>query len=385
MEVLKDYSWLRGVNHYICDEATTRQQLSYGKRVNLNSIRIWLVAEEWAENPKGFCDELRNYIRICYDCGYTVMPILLNGNRFKTEYVEEENMKFLDEYVTYVVNEIKDEEGLLMWDIMNEPSYNPWLLEKGISEEELNYRTERIWDFVRHYCKLVKELDPKTATTVGHTRGYEIEYTADDVDVFSFHDYSSTKAKCMNNYATADALSKKYGKPVIQTETGCLARCNPYDMALEVCEHFNMGWMLFELMIHDRCDTEHGIFYPDGTVRDPATIAAMFGCYRNRGESIIVPLPNREGAANNCVNAIKKALSEYTEDCFDYRRSNADELLNVCEKAANLLECCDMIPMAYPPTAKINRYRAMENPPIDEIRVLAFELAKTLKEICQIL
>jgi hypothetical protein len=44
-----------------------------------------------------------------------------------------------------------------------------------------------------------------------------------------------------------------------------------------------------------------------------------------------------------------------------------------------------MIPMAYPPTAKINRYRAMENPPLDEIRVLAFELAKTLKEICQIL
>ena len=82
---------------------------------------------------------------------------------------------------------------------------------------------------------------------------------------------------------------------------------------------------------------------------------------------------------------IKKALSEYTEDCFDYRRSNVDELLNVCEKAANLLECCDMIPMAYPPTAKINRYRAMENPPLDEIRVLAFELAKTLKEICQIL
>ena len=79
MEVLKDYSWLRGVNHYICDEATTRQQLSYGKRVNLNSIRIWLVAEEWAENPKAFCDELRNYIRICYDCGYTVMPILLKN------------------------------------------------------------------------------------------------------------------------------------------------------------------------------------------------------------------------------------------------------------------------------------------------------------------
>jgi hypothetical protein len=33
-------------------------------------------------------------------------------------------------YVKAVVQALKDEPGLLMWDLMNEPSYNDW--QKGI-------------------------------------------------------------------------------------------------------------------------------------------------------------------------------------------------------------------------------------------------------------
>ena len=172
----------------------------------------------------------------------------------------------------------------------------------------------------------------------------------------------------------------------MQTETGCLARCNPYDMALQACEEYKMGWIIFNLMIQGRCDTEHGVFYPDGTVRDPATISAMMGCYRSRDlDTIIVPIPNREGQAQRCVDDIKKALTEYTQDAFDYRPSDADQLLTACERAANLLECCDMIPMACPPTARIAAWRKMEKPPLAEIRRLAYDLANQLKEVCELL
>ena len=386
MEPLKDYSWLRGVNHGMLDEETTRKYLEYGKRVGLNSVRFWLNPVQWEKDPKGYCEDIRAYIRTCNDCGYKAMPILLNGNGFKAESLEEDQMKRLDEYVTYMVNELKDEDGLLMWDIMNEPAYNPLLLQKDITAEEKERRLERIISFLKHYCHLVKELDPKNATTVGHHVARHIEYTADDVDVFSFHDYSWTKESCMNHFALADSIGKKYGKPVIQTETGCLARCNPYDMVLEAAQRFNMGWMLFNLIISGYNNTIHGIFYPDGTVRDPATIAAMFGCFRNRGSSIVVPLPNREGAANRCIEEAKSLLNDYTrENIFNYKASRTEDLLNSCEKMANLLECCDMVPMAYPPTATINRYRAMENPPANEIRKLAFDLAEKLKEVCCIL
>ena len=112
----------------------------------------------------------------------------------------------------------------------------------------------------------------------------------------------------------------------------------------------------------------------------------MMGCYRCRDlDTIIVPIPNREGQAQRCINDIKKALTEYTQDAFDYRPSDTDQLLTACERAANLLECCDMIPMACPPTARIFSWRKMEKPPLAEIRRLAYDLANQLKDVCEIL
>ena len=99
----------------------------------------------------------------------------------------------------------------------------------------------------------------------------------------------------------------------------------------------------------------------------------------------MLPIPNREGAAGRAGEMIKNALTEYTCDGFDYRPSDKKKLLEACEYAAYLLEGCDMIPMAYPPTAKIAKFRRDVDTPLLEIRQFAFELAKELKEICQIL
>lgn len=384
MEILNDYSWVRGVNHYMSSGEQLKKELGYGKRVNLNSVRFWLDYRSYAADKTGYIERVVRYTRECYECGYRVMPIIWNGNMLDPHMIDEENYPAGDEYASAIVNALKDEPGLLMWDIMNEPSCNDWIFgEKDHEIQKAKY--EKMWGFVRRYCAFVKNLDHKNAITVGHTTAVDIEPTADSVDVLSFHDYNGTSRSIDANYSLADSLSKKYGKPVLQTETGCLARANPYDMALAACQKYNMGWFVYELIIHGRCDSEHGVFYPDGTVRDPATIAAMMGCFRNRGEGIVLPIPNREGAADRAVEMIKNALTEYTCDGFDYRPSDKEKLLEACEYAAYLLEGCDMIPMAYPPTAKIAKFRRDVDTPLLEIRQFAFELAKELKEICQIL
>ena len=71
-----------------------------------------------------------------------------------------------------------------------------------------------------------------------------------------------------DNFKLAKEWGEKLGIQVINTETGCLARANSYEMALEACQEFGIGWFLFELMIHGRCIDEHGIFYADGTIID---------------------------------------------------------------------------------------------------------------------
>ncbi len=78
----------------------------------------------------------------------------------------------------------------------------------------------------------------------------------------------------------------------MDTETGCVARANPYDVTLEEHMKGKMGWYMWELMITKRWGNVHGVFYPDGTVRDPSIAAAMlpgfFGivgmmlCWRRR-------------------------------------------------------------------------------------------------------
>ena len=381
-----DYSWIRGVNHSITTDAgKLKRELSYGRRVHLNALRFWLSFNLWKTNPGKYEENLRTFVQRAKGQGYFSMPILFNGNGHPETMLEAPDWNAYGEYAAAIVSTLKDEPGLLMWDVMNEPTCNSWV-GKAADQAERERRKDRTWAFLRWACAHVRKLDPGSPITVGYTTAKEALPTVEEVDVISFHDYSPTRAVQEANFALADSLGKKYGKPVIQTETGCLARANPYDMALEACQRYKMGWFVFNLMIRGRCDSEHGVFYPDGTVRDPATIAAMMGCFRSRDTEVIIPgLANREGAAKRAVAKIRKALTEYTEDAFDYRPSSAKELLDASEYAANLLECCDLTPMAVPPTARIAAWRKMKKPPLAELRRFAYGLACQLSDDCQLL
>jgi len=173
-------------------------------------------------------------------------------------------------------------------------------------------------------------------------------------------------------------LSQKYGKPVINNETGCLCRSNPYDMAVETADRYGIGWYLFELMIEEEggmWSKVHGIVYPDGTVRDPSIVAAILGFFRNRNETAIQSDVNQEGHADKAIAAARDALE---------KRAGAEELLEAAENVANLLEAGELVPMAVPPTARIAAYRRSEKKDIREIRSFLYNLVCRLKEGCDI-
>ena len=389
---LPDCAGLRGVNYYPfpTDEARLRRELAFGRRVNLNALRVWLDFHTWERHGDDYLRRLRESVRTAFDCGYRTMPILFNGNGENSAAIPAEKRPAMERYVRETVAALKDEPGLLLWDAMNEPLCC-WWIDGCADPDEKERRKEQVWAFLRRMIPVIRECDPDHAVTVGYTTAWETEDSVGRLcDVYSFHDYSATRSRLYANFDLAAQYGEKFGVPVLQTETGCLARANPYDLVLEACAEHGIGWFVFELMIHDRCDSEHGVFYPDGTVRDPATIAAMMGCFRCRDEAVMVlPVPNREGHAVRAVEAIRKALTEYTDDAFDYRPSDIDKLLEAAEYAANLLECCDMIPMASPPSAKILSWRkrtaAGDKPPLGVVRAFAYDLAVRLKEICQIL
>ena len=380
-----DCTKIRGVCYGIRPAEAVRRELAYGTRVGLNTVRFWLSKGAYEKLGDGYVRQVVDFVRTCHSCGYRSMPILFNGNGLNPKSIQPDAYALADRFTEAIVKALKDEPGLLMFDMMNEPLCNPWISKS--EGEERKARAETTWAFLRREIDLARKIAPHCLFTVGYTTAYEIEQTtAERLDVISFHDYSASREEGRHNYARAAEWGRKLGKQVVQTETGCLARANSYEMALQLCQEHKMGWVLFNLMIEGRCIDEHGIFYPDGTIRDAGTIAAMFGCFRNRGDNcaVVPPNPNREGKADRALALIREALKEYTADAFDYRRSDKKKLLDACEVAANLLEACELVQMCDLPTTKIAAFRKDPKADLWEIRKLAYSLAKRLKEVCQI-
>jgi hypothetical protein len=382
---LKDYSFVHGVNYGMnSDQATLERDLGYARRINLNSTRIWLSYKAYEQDPQGYIAKLQNYIRTSHRMGFTTMPILFNGNTLDPAMLKPEFHAEGDAYVKAVVNAVKDEPGLLMWDVMNEPLWNDYY-NQATGDIKQQHEAE-ITAFVRYYLTYIKKIDPVNALTVGYAFSYQLEPTADLVDVLTFHDYSPTRAAVEASYKTAEEVAQKFGKPVLNSETGCIARANPYDVALQIAQQHHTGWYIFNLMIGGYWGAIHGVFYPDGTVRDPAIVAAIMGFYRNRDLNTMVrPLPNREGQAAKALQALQDALNG-DKRVFGHAPESTGKILDAAEYAANLLEAADMVPMDVPPTAQIEfwRHQPPEQRDSAAIRAFAYNLGLELKKDCQL-
>lgn len=423
-----DYSKIRGFNytqpnawndcdawsHY--DHDIVERDMRYAQRLQLNSARIFIPYSCYRENPKEFLANVKDFIQTAWKYGISTSPIVFFG--FYASDTWDEEMKVSaeetlppvqrtikepsmwkkgEEYFDKLYEAVGQEPGLLFWDLFNEPGYTDqfvtWYDEEPSyvgdfrpgrpNMKELREKQEQVWAYIRHFCKYVKEKDPDHDIGVGNIFIWETEPsgTAELVDVIIFHDYSATRARLREALDMAVALGKKYNKPVLDNEMCCIGRGNPYDMAIEMHDEYGIGWYLFELMIgSDGWNRVHGVVYPDGTVRDPAVVAAIYGFHRNRGESAVRSDVGQEDYVNRAVFYAEKVLHDTRRPYRRDHSGDAAELLEACEFAANLLEGGELVPMDYPPTAKIAAYRRQEHPNCDEIRDFLMELIDTLKK-----
>jgi hypothetical protein len=110
------------------------------------------------------------------------------------------------------------------------------------------------------------------------------------------------------------------------------------------------------------------------------------GLYINRDLNTIVrPVPNREGQAEQALKEIEDALHD-NPSVFGHANNSTDKVLDAAEHAANLLEAAEMVPMDVPPTAQILYWRQQPPDKRDRqaIRLFAYNLGLKLKEACQL-
>jgi hypothetical protein len=340
--------------HY--DPKETERDLDYAKKININSVRVFLSYSAYLTNQVAFRTNIIHMAHACQARGIGLMVVVSYQKKLIDESLERAWAKDL-------VETIGHEPALKCWDVWNEPD---------LPFDGTN-RLARIAR-ARAMAETFRELDtrhPRTPVTIGFTFEKTMEENADVVDVLSFHDYSPTREEIRRNITTALAFAAKVNKSVVNTELGCTGRANPYDVAIKEYSQAHLGFYVWELMVTPYWGDVHGIFYPDGTVRDPSIVAAMLGIYRNRGTNAVLENPDRENWVTRTVTNGRKWLNDTNTS---YARG-----LDLAETAANLLEANQLIPMRNLPTIRVENLR-QGNPDPAALRELLAELLLDLNQ-----
>jgi hypothetical protein len=343
--VPKDLSGVRGFNYQSAetighaefwlkyDPAVTERDLDYAKRLQLNQVRVFVPYVAWERNKEALRKNLIHFVRAAHERGIGVMPTM--QYRFG-EWKDKAAWPNARGFVADLVATIGKEPGLEIWDAENEPECCklPPTPDNRLRMEHAVYM-----------AKIFHELDPVTPVTIGATLAENMIEMGDAVDVLSFHDYSPTRAEIRANIETAKRYAAKAGKPLINSEIGCIARANPYDVALQEYMQAHVGWYIWELMITGNWGTVHGVFYPDGTVRDPSIPAALLGFFRNRGQDVVEDVPDRE---SNLTNAVTKNRAWLADPNADWKAG-----LDLAETSANFIEASQLAPMHILPSRQV--------------------------------
>ena len=368
--VPKDLSDVRGFNYQSAesnghaefwlqyDPAVTERDLDSAVRLQLNQVRVFVPYAAWERNKEALRKNLLHFVRAAHDRGIGVMPTM----QYKFgEWRDKAAWPNSREFVADLVATIGKEPGVVIWDVENEPECCslPPTPDNRLHMEHAMYM-----------AKVFHELDPVTPVTIGATFADNMIAMGDSVDVLSFHNYSPTRAEIRASIAKAKQYAEKTGKPLLNTEIGCIARANPYDIALQEHMQAHVGWYIWELMITGEWGTVHGVFYPDGTVRDPAIVAALLGFFRNRGANVVEDVPDRENHLTEAVTKNKAWLADPNPDW--------ETGLDFAEVSANLLEAAQLAPMHNLPTRQVELLRSGQ-PDIPALRSMLEKFTSLLE------
>lgn len=323
--------------HY--DSATIKFDLNLAKSLNLNQVRIFVPYAVYTEDKEALPAKLQHFLRECHKRGIGVMPVVGSGPWLRDTSLRAQGR----EWVKFLVNSISNEPGLAIWDVMNEPDWPVTPKERVLNN----------FENCKFMSKTFHGLDPNTPVTIGMAFVDGMIELADYVDVLQFHDYMQTKEEIRNNITRAKEFAAKVNKPLIDGEIGCIARANPYDITLQ--EHMNakVGWYIWELMIVRKgWGPVHGVFYEDGSVRDPSIAAAIMGFFRKRTADILPAVPDREGWVTKVIDLSDKWLKDPAGTWKDG--------LDIAETAAHLLEAAELTAMRIPPTQEVEMLRQGE-------------------------
>lgn len=272
------------------DAKKYREELTLGKKYfpKFNAVRVWLSWSAYRANPEQCIRNFQQAVDICGELDLLVVPVIFNrwtGNpiwdRVENPELTADFDKTFVPFVKALVEPMKGDLRILVWDLCNEP-YN----EPAFFEAETQWLTK-----VRG---AVKQYDPQALICVGTMPGVEhLTRCGHLQDILTPHLYvplyafppKTTPAKLQDTLvpfsvvAESFELAKKLGKPMMSTECcwgaeGHAERASIVRANLQALKQYKIAFFphaLYTSGVADLHKYKEGLYMPfileDGSLR----------------------------------------------------------------------------------------------------------------------
>jgi hypothetical protein len=281
INVFEDYGWLRGFSVVPSwsarietawlkyDPSRMRREIAPAKIFHANCIRLWIEYTAWIENPELITANFLDAVAAIDEAGMKVMPCLFNRwhdtqadyggtyienilHQLRTAQGNREigNRIHHQRYVRSLVEPLKDDPRILMWDLCNEPGHTTALAAIRAPDLQLGAGIERVEiEWLEVIGGTVREAGARQPITIGTmARLQQIEAFGHISDVLCGHPYTRDRDELVRLIAGYKELSERLGKPFHVNETipggaDDIARGKLAVMYDELLSEAGFGWM----------------------------------------------------------------------------------------------------------------------------------------------
>lgn len=258
------WGWLRGANFLpstainqlemwqaeTFDTATINRELGWAEDIGMNSMRVYLHHVAWELDPDGFKRRMDEYLTIankhnistlfvffddCWNPTYKAgkqpepKPGIHNSGwlRDPGDLLHEDTTLLitLEKYVKDVLNEFRDDERIVLWDLYNEPGNS------GYGNKSL--------PLLKNVFSWAREVNPSQPLSVGlwNTELKELgQYQLEHSDVLTYHNYSDRST----HQEWIDSL-RVHDRPLICTEYMARTRNSLFKDIMPMLKEENVG------------------------------------------------------------------------------------------------------------------------------------------------
>lgn len=235
------------------DPETIDRELGWANAAGMNTLRVFLQYVVWEDDPAGLKQRMDEFLSIADRHGLTTMFVFFDDVAFSGEepYLGPQNDPIpnthnsqwtpspgheravdrsawpkLADYIRDIIDEFREDERVIIWDVYNEP---------GNSKME-----QETLPLLRESFKWAREADPTQPVTAGvnwdPNRSKQNKIGSELADVISFHDYSDLEF-------TTERLEslEAYDRPLLCTEWLARTRDNHVRTHLPLYKERNIG------------------------------------------------------------------------------------------------------------------------------------------------